>query len=637
MSTNSTVNVTLYQFMVYLKELIDHIDEIPYNMQDEVMIGMMRIKYDGTYYKDAIIKPRETKYIDIINSKERRKWKADSVRNEVLIEQNDFVMRMYISKKQLGYQGELILDMHVPSNPFIHIKLYFPIKFDTQIDLDEKQLEAFAHIQSEGENMFERPFDYTMYINCKNACNKIMVLEKDNYLVEYSVENIALDKLAVSNTLLGNPDTQKDIFSMNIFKGVKLGKERDIEQVRKERTNVLNDLRKNSKEKKPQETEAMKKQRRKSVVELIQLSGIEKIMEESMKNINMCQTDRHVEVNIPLEQENHTINEVQPRGLATLARLVKQGMKPAKVEKSMEIEPSEKLVQPVRSVQPIQQPIIQTRPNVTNQVRQPIIRQPRTQNIQNFPVQHLPMRNIPQGFPPNMMNGIPIQTMQYNPNAQYNPPMINPNVRYIINPTAINNITNPMVNGMYVYPRNGFQMEQQTRQNDDHIMIERGGMTIPYNPVITIEESERFETVNINDRQADREIERKRMIFNEIMQYIQNMKEGRGEKKTYTIYLKNINSIFDNDNNPIKLNLRPKSIEFRKKDMYEKGVGRQESITSKRSNIQIESNGFYEEGKFKFGMYQINGRVEFLLMIYSDGEVLTYKVNDIQVNEQSIN
>ena len=50
MSTNSVVNVTLDQFMIYLKGLIEHIDEIPYNMQDEVMIGMMRLRYDGIYY-----------------------------------------------------------------------------------------------------------------------------------------------------------------------------------------------------------------------------------------------------------------------------------------------------------------------------------------------------------------------------------------------------------------------------------------------------------------------------------------------------------------------------------------------------------------------------------------------------------
>ena len=71
--------------------------------------------------------------------------------------------------------------------------------------------------------------------------------------------------------------------------------------------------------------------------------------------------------------------------------------------------------------------------------------------------------------------------------------------------------------------------------------------------------------------------------------------------------------------------------------MYEKGVGHQESITSKRLSIQIEMNGFSDKEKYNFGMYQINGKSEILLMIYSENEILTYKVNRIEVCEQQYN
>lgn len=393
--------------------------------------------------------------------------------------------------------------------------------------------------------------------------------------------------------------------------------------------------------KKPKESESMKRQRRKSVTELVQLSGIKRIMEEGVKKINMCQTDGYVEINIPLEQENHTGNGVQTRGLAGIARLIKEGMKPAKEEKSMELESSEKPVQPDQTVQP-NQPVVQPtqpiQPAVQNVANPPIVRRrPRTQNLQNLPVQHLPMRNIPpmiskgngiivpRSFPPTLVNGIAVQN---HPNA-INPAMINPNAPYM---------NNPMVRpgGVYGYrTMNGYRMERPS--NDNNIMIVRGGVMMPYNPVITVEESERFEPVRSDIRQTDREVERKRIMFDEIMQHIKNMKEGRGERKTYTIYLKNIKSVFDKENDPIKLILKPQSIEFKKRDLYEKGVNHQEWITSKRLNIQLEPNGFYDEEKFRFGMYRMNGKIEILLMIYSDGEVLTYQVNDIQVNEQSIN
>lgn len=132
-------------------------------------------------------------------------------------------------------------------------------------------------------------------------------------------------------------------------------------------------------------------------------------------------------------------------------------------------------------------------------------------------------------------------------------------------------------------------------------------------------------------------MDRKREKFDEILQHVNNIKEGRGEKKTYNIYLKNVNTVFENDNDPIKLILKPKSLEFIRRDMYEKGVNHQESIRCKRADIQVETSGFYVDNKFFFGMYQFRGRIEILLMIYSDGELLTYKVNDIQVSEQSTN
>lgn len=394
--------------------------------------------------------------------------------------------------------------------------------------------------------------------------------------------------------------------------------------------------------KKPKETEAMKRQRRKSVTELVQLSGIKRIMEEGVKKINMCQTEGHVEINIPLEQENHTVNGVETHGLSGIARLIKEGIKPSKEEKSMELELQEKPDQPDQIVQPNQLVVQPDQPAVQNVVNPPIVRRrPRTQNVQNLPVQHLPMRNIPpvisrgngviipRSFPPTIVNGVAVQN---HPNA-INPAMIhppNPNVPYM---------NNPMVrpSGIYGYrTMNGYRMEQRPIDSNN-IMIVRGGVMMPYNPVITIEETERFEPVRTDIRQTDREVERKRMMFDEIMQHVKNMKEGRGERKTYTIYLKNIKSVFENENNSIKLILKPQSVEFKKRDMYEKGVNHQESITSKRLNIQLEPNEFYEEEKFRFGMYRMNGKVEILLMIYSDGEVLTYQVNDIQTNEQSIN
>lgn len=642
MSIKPETSITLDQFIIYLKELIKHIDEIPYNMENIIMIGTMQLRYDGIYYKNKIELLGETSYIDIINSKTKRlEWKKDSAeydklrreRNETLLEQNDFIVKMYISKKRLGYQGELILDMQVPSNPFKHIKLYCPIKDNIQIDEEKRQLEIPVKVQFEEEDVLGKPFEYMLYMNWNGPFKKIMILEKEDCLINYSIEDIIL---------------KDNAFQMDIL----LGEKKTITQINNERIGVLTELRKMNRGKKPQETDAMKRQRRKSVTELIQLSGIKKIMEEGMKNINMCQTDGHVQINIPLEQENHTGNEVPTRGLAGIARLMKQGIKPAKEEKSMEIESNEKPVQTVQSVsQPIQvQPTIQ---NMINPVVQTMRRQPRTQNVQNLPVQHLPMRNIPpviiprrngviipQNFPPNMVNSNSIQNVQYNPNMiNQNIPMVNPNTSYMINPMNRTNMINPVVrtNGPYGYPtKHGFRMEQQLKQDDD-IMITRGGITMPYNPVITIEETEQFQPIKTDIRQTDREVERKRMIFDEIMQHIKNMKEGRGEKKTYTIYLKNIKSIFDKENDSIKLILKPQSIEFKKRDMYEKGVGHQESITSKKLNIQIESNGFYEENKFKFGMYKIDDKIEILLMIYSDGEVLTYKVNDIQVNEQSIN
>lgn len=647
MSTNTVVNVTLEQFIVYLKGLVNHVDEIPYNMRDEVMIGTMQLRYDGIYYKNAIELTGETSYMDIINSKTKRlEWKRNSAeydrirreRNETLIEQNDFVVRMYISKRQLGYQGELILDMHVPGNPFKHIKLYCPIKDGIEVDLEKQQLEIPARVQISEENVLENPFDCILYLNSQGIFKKIMVIEKEECLINYSVEDIVLDRLAVNNDIPEGSATQDDLFSMNIFKGVELTEGKSVAQINNERVNVLTDLRKTYKGKKPKETDTMKRQRRKSVTELVQLSGIKRIMEEGVKKINMCQADGHVEINIPLEQENHTGN-VQTRGLAGIARLIKEGIKPAKEEKSMELESSEKPVQPDQTVQP-NQPVVQpTQPAVQNVVNQPIVRRrPRTQNVQNLPVQHLPMRNIPpmiskgngiivpRSFPPTLVNGVAVQN---HPNA-INPAMINPNAPYMNNP-----MVRPTVYGYRTM--NGYRMEQPPKPDDNNIVIVRGGVMMPYNPVITMEESERFEPIRSDIRQTDREVERKRMMFDEIMQHIKNMKEGRGERKTYTIYLKNIKSVFDKEDDPIKLILKPQSIEFKKRDMYEKGINHQESITSKRLNIQLEPNGFYDEEKFRFGMYQMNGKVEILLMIYSDGEVLTYKVNDIQVNEQSIN
>ena len=645
MSTNSVVNVTLDQFMMYLKGLIEHIDEIPYNMQDEVMIGMMRLRYDGIYYKSEIELTGETGYMDIINSKEKRlEWKRNSAehdrlrreRNETLIEQNDFIVKMYISKKQLGYQGELILDMQVPGNPFKHLKLYCPIKNGIEIDMEKRQLEVSARIQLGEENVLENPFDCVLYLSYQGPFKKIMIIEKEDCLVNYSVEDIMLDRLAINSAILEGSGVQEEIINMNLFKGVKLGEEKSVAQINNERINVLTDLKKTYRGKKPKETDAMKRQRRKSVTELVQLSGIKRIMEEGVKKINMCQTDGHVEINVPLEQENHTGNGVPTRGLAGIARLIKEGMKPAKEEKAMEIEPQEK---PVQTVQPVPQPN-QVQPavqNVANPVVRPVRRQPRTQNMQNVLVQHLPMSNVPpvisrgngiilpRSFPPTIVDGVAVQN---NPNA-INPAMINPNAPYVMNP-----IVRPT--RLYGYrTMNGYRMEQ--RPIDNNIMIIRAGRSVPYNPVITIKETERFEPVRTDIRQTDKEVERKRVMFDEIMQHIKNMKEGRGERKTYTIYLKNINSIFENEIDSIKLILKPQSIEFKKRDMYEKGVNHQESMTSKRLNIQLEPNEFYEEDKFRFGMYLVNGRVEVLLMIYSDGEVLTYKVNDIQVNEQSIN
>ena len=645
MSVNSVVNVTLEQFMMYLKGLVEHVDEIPYNMRDDVMIGMMQLRYDGIYYKNAIELSGETNYMDIINSKTKRlEWKRNSAeydrirreRNETLIEQNDFVVRMYISKKQLGYQGELILDMHVPGNPFKHLKLYCPIKDGIEIDLEKQQLEVPARVQLGEENVLEKPFDCVLYLNSQGIFKKIMVIEKEECLINYSVEDIMLDQSAVSNAIPEGSATQDDLFSMNIFKGVELTEGKSVAQINNERVNVLTDLRKTYKGKKPKETDTMKRQRRKSVTELVQLSGIKRIMEEGVKKINMCQTDGHVEINIPLEQENHTGNGVQTRGLAGIARLIKEGMKPAKEEKSMELESPEKPDQPDQTVQP-NQPVVQpTQPIIQNVTNQPVRRRVRTQNVENLPVQHLPMRNIPsmiskgngiivpRSFPPTLVNGIPVLN---HPNA-INPP--NPNAPYMNNP-----MVRPTVYGYRTM--NGYRMEQPPKPDDNNIVIVRAGRMMPYNPVITVEESERFEPVRTDVRQTDREVERKRMIFNEIMQHIKNMKEGRGEKKTYTIYLKNIKSVFDKESDPIKLILKPQSIEFKKRDLYEKGVNHQEWITSKRLNIQLEPNGFYDEEKFRFGMYQMNGKVEILLMIYSDGEVLTYQVNDIQVNEQSIN
>lgn len=648
MSINSVVNVTLEQFMIYLKGLVEHVDEIPYNMRDDVMIGMMQLRYDGIYYKNAIELTGETSYMDIINSKEKRlEWKRNSAeydrirreRNETLIEQNDFVVKMYISKKQLGYQGELILDMQVPGNPFKHLKLYCPIKDGIEIDLEKQQLEVPARVQLGEENVLEKPFDCVLYLNSQGIFKKIMVIEKEECLINYSVEDIVLDQSAVNSAISGGSAVQGDLFSMNIFKGVDLTEGKSVAQINNERINVLTDLKKTYRGKKPKETDAMKRQRRKSVTELVQLSGIKRIMEEGIKNVNMCQADGHVEINVPLEQENHTANGIQTRGLAGIARLIKEGMKPAKEEKSMELESPEKPDQPNQTAQP-NQPVVQpNQPAIQNVANQPVRRRVRTQNVQNLPVQHLPMSNaplmiskgngiiVPRSFPPTIVNGIPVQN---HPNA-IPPSLVNPNAPYVMN---------PMVRPTRLYgyrTMNGYRMEQRPIRDDNNIMIIRAGRSVPYNPVITIKETERFQPVNTTVRQADREVERKRMMFDEIMQHIKNMKEGRGERKTYTIYLKNIKSIFENEIDSIKLILKPQSIEFKKRDLYEKGVNHQESMTSKRINIQVEPNGFYEEEKFRFGMYQINGRVEILLMIYSDGEVLPYKVNDIQVNEQTIN
>lgn len=601
----------LNEFARYLKELITHMNEIRYDILFRVQVGRIELSKPVIYFKNLINLERGETYADILTSKDtqdrRIKWRSSSQeenrKNEyqwtTKPEQNEFKGRIVVTKEQLPYRGEIIFELQSDGVKRERMIFSGPLMYNTDIDLEKKQIRFTIR---KGLDKME-PYNCRIYFNWRNSLMQRMILEEPEFIVVYDLEihmierDFSLERYNSSNAVLPIKSYQ------------------NMENESKQLMEMIDELHDKEREEDDEtKKEEIRRNRRKSVTDKFELDGILTLMRETLKDINVEPVRRESIEDIPGEQQGTRNDENKSFGgvmskIAKKVGMITEGKKPGKGEKSTEVESSEKAAQTARPTPrfPSNPQTVQTTPIPMVQVRYPVYTNPPRLSTWLVPPQQRGNMAI-QGIPRIMSNGIPNQNITYS------------------NPNGMPNMT-------YGYSRmNGFQMEEPSKGDP---LIIRGECVMPYVPTISVDDMMRLPKMNVDV--TDRTVSPKRIIFREIVQHVNNMLKGRGEIKTYKIYLKNINTVFKDQNIPAELVLKIQSLQIWKRDIFEKGSNRKQHISSKKSNIKTDFNGFKEDGKFIFGEYMINGQVEILLMIYSDGEYLTYIVNNIEPVEQETN
>jgi len=289
----------------YLEELINHIDEINSSIM-VVPICTMKLDYETIYFKNQIELPEGKSYVDILLQKElagkRIEWlqkskKVDNSnreRNDIKPEQSDFDLGISATKARLPYRGELVLNMISEKGYRKEMNLTTPIKDSIEIDLENKRISFMARTNWGEGKMYDEGEMYDICIDWKSEFKQMFILENSNYIVTYrmSVKMI---------------ETEFSLIPYN-----KMKKIFDYGALRTRENQLKREIKLTMNEENPM-SEEVRKRRRHSINELIEVHGINKKLEKMMGIVDMTKPEKRMPViEEPViekrDEENHRLD-----------------------------------------------------------------------------------------------------------------------------------------------------------------------------------------------------------------------------------------------------------------------------------------------------------------------------------------
>lgn len=666
------------EFAQHLQELIAHMNELRYDKRTQIIIAEFELTNPMIYYKDLIeLKEGET-YGDILMNKEdrdrRSHWRNLSEKEENLRpqpEQNNFKGQIGFSKIQAPYRGEILF--YFQSDSVQHFQMTFsgPLKNYTDIDLENKRI-RFT-IRKGLDKMNE--CDCNIYFNWRNRLMQTMILEEPEFLVVYNLSfwmkerKFSVELYNVSKCVQPLKTYEQMVATINQLT-------RDIEFLDEKEKEETDERRK----------EAIKRVRRKSVTDKIELDGILTLLREKMKKINVDPVRREPNEEIPPEQQGirNERNEPVTKQMETMT----EGKKPGREDRQVDVqeEPNSvpranprtnisftngNFVNPTANVPfrtngfnpnilPVRNPINFGNPNVpVNQFRapnqmtqQPVmqsrtmpVQQPVTYRQQNIRQQPIPVlqRSMVMVYNPDNKGYANVPAMPIVPGRTVNngytpgrcltrPERHGPNsvVTCSEQPIPIN----PTIEDIRkLYPKIPANMVIVPNGEKPYsgVRFDIGNMRVRYNPVTPRERVDGLVPVDISS--TERLKDNTRHLFRRMIQDIKNMRRFGAEKLIYTLEVDNVISL--GETKTIEIHLKGKSILVRGRDLYDKGDIKLASMTERIDNIEDTESGL-KSPQIILGEYQVGpgeNDVEMYLILDVGIGYIQYKILGIEVTE----
>lgn len=280
----------------YLVNLMNSIDEIN-SSNIVVSICTMKLEYETIYFKNQIELIEGESYIDILLQKElaskRIEWLRNSrkidetnrIINDIKYEQNDFDVGINATKARLPYRGELVLNMVNEKGYKKEMNLTTPIRDSIEIDLENKRISFIAKMNWCEEKM------YDVYIDWKREFKQMFILENLNYIITYRMKVEMIQP------------------EFSIIPYNKMKRNFDYEVMRTRENQLIGEIKATMKEENPM-SEEVRKRRKNSISELIEVHGINKMLEKAMNIVDMTKPEKRMAIieepeNEKRDEEDH--------------------------------------------------------------------------------------------------------------------------------------------------------------------------------------------------------------------------------------------------------------------------------------------------------------------------------------------
>lgn len=271
----------------YLENLMNHIDEINSSIM-VVPICTMKLEYETIYFKNQI-ELTEEKYVDVLVKKElsnkriewfKRSKKVDDINretNDIKPEQSDFDVAISATKARLSYRGELVLNMINEKGFKKETNLTTPIKDSIEIDLENKRISFIVKTNWGDGRMYDYGKMYDVCIDWKREFKQMFILENSNYIITYRMKVEMIQP------------------EFSIIPYNKMKKIFDYGALRTRENQLKREIQATINEENPK-SEEVRKRRKRSINELIEVHGINKKLEKMMGIVDMTKPEKRMPV-----------------------------------------------------------------------------------------------------------------------------------------------------------------------------------------------------------------------------------------------------------------------------------------------------------------------------------------------------